>query len=93
MSLLVDRLVRAGFIRRDRDPADGRRVALRLTDSGSRAVRTRSLLDPERVRALLASLPADERSAAVAGVLTLARAARRLSNSSITQNSMPKGRS
>lgn len=78
MSLLVDRLEGAGLVRRDRDPGDGRRVLLALTDAGARVVRGRSLLDPDRVRALLALLPAEERAAGVDGLVTLARAAERL---------------
>lgn len=78
MSLLVDRLTKAGLIRRDRDGDDGRRVALRLTTAGERAARASSLLDPERVRQLLASLSQPDRAASVAAVLTLAQAARRL---------------
>lgn len=77
MSLLVDRLVKAGMIRRDRDPADGRRVALRLTPAGVRVVTQRSLLDPGRVRALLSKLTPEERALGVEGVATLAKAARR----------------
>ena len=77
MSLLVDRLVKAGMIRRDRDPADGRRVALRLTPAGVRVVTQRSLLDPGRVRTLLSKLTPDERALGVEGVATLAKAARR----------------
>jgi DNA-binding MarR family transcriptional regulator len=78
MSLLVDRLVHAGLIRRERDSDDRRRVALRLTAAGDRAAAARSLVDPERVRALLASLAPGERAASVEGVVTLANAARRL---------------
>lgn len=78
MSLLIDRLVRGGLVRRERDPADGRRVALRLTGAGARAAASRSLLDPDRVRALLDVLTAEERSIGVDGLVTLARAARRL---------------
>jgi MarR family transcriptional regulator, temperature-dependent positive regulator of motility len=80
MSLLVDRLARAGLLARDRDPEDGRRVLIRLTAPGERVVSSRSLLDPERVRALLATLTPAERARSVDGLATLARAARRLSS-------------
>lgn len=79
MSLLVDRLERAALVRRDRDPGDGRRVLLRLTEAGSRAVRGRSLLDPDRIRLLLAALTPAERAAGVDGLVTLARAAQKVS--------------
>ena len=78
MSLLVDRLERAGLVRRDRDPGDGRRVQLRLTEGGVKAVRGRSILDPDRVRALLAALTPAERSVGVEGLVTLARAAQKV---------------
>lgn len=91
MSLLVDRLAGAGLVRRDRDPDDGRRVLLRLTEAGTRAVRGRSLLDPDRVRTLLATLTPSERTAGVDGLLTLARAAQRVAAGSSFQSS--RGRS
>jgi len=78
MSLLVDRLGRAGLLERNRDPADGRRVLIRLTVAGERVVSARSLLDPERVRALLAALTPSERVQSVDALTALARAARRL---------------
>src|SRR5215471_18510932 len=36
MCIAVDRLVTGGWVRRDGDPADGRKVRLRLTRSGER---------------------------------------------------------
>ena len=78
ISLLVDRLARAGLIRKDRDPSDRRRIQLRLTAAGERVVQSRSLLDPDRVRVLLASLTPDELTLGVEGLATLARAARRM---------------
>jgi DNA-binding MarR family transcriptional regulator len=78
MSLLVERLVRAGLLRRERDPKDGRRVLVRLSAAGGRLLAGRSPIDPGRVRALLAALTPAERAAGVEGVTTLARAARRL---------------
>lgn len=78
MSLLIERLVRGGLVLRERDPGDGRRVMLRLTDAGARAARARSVVDPDRVRALLASLTPAERAVGVQGLTTLARAAERL---------------
>lgn len=78
MSLSVDRLEALGLVKRERDPSDGRRVALRLTDNGARLARNRSLLDPARVRALLATLSPAERSAGVDAFITMARAAQRL---------------
>ena len=78
MSLSVDRMEALGLVKRERDPSDGRRVALRLTDAGARLARNGSLLDPARVRALLATLSPAERSAGIDAFITMARAAQRL---------------
>ncbi len=78
ISLSVDRMERLGLVKRERDPADGRRVILRLTDAGLKLARGRSLLDPVRVRALLAVLSPAERSAGIDAFVTFARAAQRL---------------
>ncbi len=78
MSLSVDRIEGLGLVKRERDVADGRRVILRLTEAGARLVRGRSLIDPVRVRALLALLTPADRSAGIDAFVTLARAAQRL---------------
>lgn len=75
MSLNVDRLVRGGYVRRARDPEDGRRVGLRLTKAGVRIKREKSVLDPERVRGMLRRLSPDECEQAITGLELLARAA------------------
>jgi len=80
MSLTVTRLETEGLVRRERDAADRRRTALRLTAAGERLRLAASLLDPDRVRTLLDSMTPEERSAGVAGVLALARAARSLAH-------------
>jgi DNA-binding MarR family transcriptional regulator len=75
ISIQLARLVRLRLVMREKDSADGRRVLLRLTEAGARIRSQRSLLDPERVRAALALLDGEARSAAVAGLRTLAGAA------------------
>jgi DNA-binding MarR family transcriptional regulator len=75
MSLTVDRLVRSGHIVREKDPADARRVCLRLTSAGLRIKTMEKVLDPERVLAMLARLPAEEREAGLRGLELLAAAA------------------
>jgi MarR family transcriptional regulator, organic hydroperoxide resistance regulator len=75
MSISVERLVSGGYVRRDRDPADGRRVRLLLTAAGARMKAAQSVLDPARVRAMLRHLTADERADALRGLALLARAA------------------
>src|SRR5205085_4506160 len=53
MSLAIDRLEQRGYVRRDRDPQDGRRVLLRITPGGVRLREAKSVLDPVRVEAVL----------------------------------------
>lgn len=75
MSLTVDRLVRAGYVTRDRDAEDGRRVALRLTKDGARVKERKSVLDRDLVAAMLGRMKPRERVAALAGLEALAKAA------------------
>jgi len=75
MSLTVDRLVRGGYVQRAADPNDGRRVGIRLTKAGVRIKREKSVLDPERVQAMVQRLSAAERKQAIDGLAILARAA------------------
>ncbi|HWZ32789.1 MAG TPA: MarR family winged helix-turn-helix transcriptional regulator [Bryobacteraceae bacterium] len=75
MSLTVDRLARAGYVVRAADPKDGRRVALRITRAGARLRDQMTVLDPERVRGMLACLKPGERREAIRGLELLARAA------------------
>jgi DNA-binding MarR family transcriptional regulator len=78
LSAALARLGAAGMLRLDCDPGDARRRLVRLTEAGREAVARDSVLDPERVEALLARLSASERRRAVEGLALLAEAARRL---------------
>lgn len=75
MSLAVDRLVRASYVERRRDSADGRRVGLTLTPAGAHIRDANSVLDPDRVRAMLKPLDPAARAQALAGLAFLAEAA------------------
>lgn len=75
MSLMIDRLARAGYVVRSRHPKDGRRVDLRLTKAGARIKSQKSVLDPELVRGMLDQLTSSERKQAIHGLSLLARAA------------------
>jgi len=77
MSLGLDRLERKGYVRRTRDPHDARRVGLTLTASGARLRDAQSVLDPERVRAMLNHLADDDRERALGGLALLADAGQR----------------
>jgi MarR family transcriptional regulator, organic hydroperoxide resistance regulator len=74
MSLAIDRLQDKGYVRRDRDPRDGRRVLLRISESGLRVREAKSVLDPVRVESVLAQLSSADRAAALRGLALLARA-------------------
>ena len=78
LSAAVKRLAGLGYIRVDRAARDRRVTHLRLAAAGADAMRDSSVLEPVRVRRLLATLTARERKAALAGLALLARAARRL---------------
>jgi len=75
MSLNVDRLEHAGYVRRDRDRLDARRVELRLTRAGDRLKQQQKLLDPELVATLLNRLNGADRAIALQGLELLAQAA------------------
>lgn len=75
MSLTVDRLVRAGYVTRDRDPIDARKVALRLTKDGARVKERKSVLDRELVAAMLGRMKPRDRAAGLSGLEMLAKGA------------------
>jgi DNA-binding MarR family transcriptional regulator len=75
MSLMVDRLVAGGWVVREKDTHDARRVQLRLTAAGERMKQASTVLDPQLVRALLDRLTPQQRQAAVDGLGILAAAA------------------
>jgi MarR family transcriptional regulator, organic hydroperoxide resistance regulator len=74
MSLNIERLVRRGYVSRERSAQDGRRLKLRITPAGVRLREAKSVLDPARVRALLARLSPAQREAGIHGLALLARA-------------------
>ena len=75
MSLTLTRLEDAGYIRRDRDPADRRVMNVRLTEAGARVRDASTSLDLDRVDGLLRVLPPAQRAEAVRGLVLLADAA------------------
>jgi DNA-binding MarR family transcriptional regulator len=74
MSLHIERLVRRGCVSRERAAEDGRRLKLRITAAGLRLREAKSVLDPARVRALLARLTPSERKEGIRGLALLAKA-------------------
>ncbi|MGH7620497.1 MAG: MarR family winged helix-turn-helix transcriptional regulator [Gemmatimonadaceae bacterium] len=75
MSLAIGRLVHRGYVTRIVDPADRRKVQLRLTADGARVTNANSVLEPAFVEDMLAQLSAADRRSALNGLALLARAA------------------
>jgi DNA-binding MarR family transcriptional regulator len=75
MSLMIERLVEGGYVRRTPDERDARRVKLRLTRAGARIKAQQKVLDPDRVGDLLKRLDPQQQRQAVAALAELARAA------------------
>ena len=75
-SVLVKDLERRGFVRRRRDTADERRLAIVLTPEGARRVAADRVLEPDRLAAAIATLPQAQRRTMLTGIERLARAAR-----------------
>lgn len=91
MSLAVDRLEGNGYVTRERDVADRRRVRIRLTEAGVRVRRANSVLDPALVAEMLEQLPAADRGGALRGLQMLARAADASRQAKSTARAAPGG--
>ena len=76
MSLTIDRLERGGYVRRERSPQDGRRVDLRLTETGVGIKKQQKVLEPELIAAMLRHLDPVRRQEALRGLELLAQAAK-----------------
>jgi DNA-binding MarR family transcriptional regulator len=78
MTAAIDHLEKLGLVERRRI---GRKAELRITKAGIERMKSTSVLDADRVDALLARVPASQRTAAVRGIEILAEGARRLMGS------------
>lgn len=92
MSLNIERLVRRGYVSRERAAEDGRRLKLRITPAGVRLREAKSVLDPARVRALLGRLTHEEREAGIHGLELLARAGSEQMEDQSKRNRKGRGR-
>src|SRR5919201_5134165 len=72
-SALADRLVRLGFVERDRDVADRRSVLLRLSAHGERLVSERERRSAERLRRAIEQMTPQERAAVAAALRAFLR--------------------
>ncbi|MFF5406961.1 MarR family winged helix-turn-helix transcriptional regulator [Streptomyces misionensis] len=59
---VISRLIRRGFLDKDRDPQDGRRFLLRLTDDGLRAHRKLTVRTARMNQVFLAPLSTEEQT-------------------------------
>ena len=78
LSAAIARLSELGYLTSKPNDTDRRKRELRLTARGAEAIASTSVLNAERVQALLDKLTPDERKAAVRGLALLGRAARKL---------------
>ena len=73
MSIAIGRLVNQGYVTRVLDPADRRKVQLRLTEAGVGICAANSVLEPTLVAEMLDQLSAPDRKAALRGLELLAQ--------------------
>ena len=80
LSAAIARLADLGYLTNEQNGMDRRKRELRLTARGAEAIASTSVLNAERVRAVLGKLKPAERKAVLNGLALLARAARRLND-------------
>ncbi len=78
LSAAIARLAELGYLKSDAPTSDKRQRELRLTSLGEEAMAATSVLDRDRVGALVSQLTPTERKVAARGLALLARAARQL---------------
>jgi DNA-binding MarR family transcriptional regulator len=75
MSVMIKSLAARGFVQRERDAGDERRLAITLTDTGRQRVAADTVLRQDDLAAALARLDPDTRIALLHGMAQLADAA------------------
>jgi DNA-binding MarR family transcriptional regulator len=75
MSISVDRIIKLGYVKREKDKKDARKTNLTLTVKGNKIKITKSVLDPDLVEGVLNRLNTTERKLAIDGLGLLAYAA------------------
>jgi DNA-binding MarR family transcriptional regulator len=80
LSATISRLEKLGYLSSTPAANDKRQRELKLTARGAEAIAATSVLNAERVSALMKKLTREERDAAVKGLALLARAAREIGN-------------
>jgi len=77
MSISIDRIMKLGYVKKEKDQKDARRTNLTLTYEGNVVKQSRSVLDSDRVENLLNQLTLPEREQAIGGLRLLAAAAQK----------------
>jgi len=80
LSAAIQRLEQLGYLQRRKVPRDRRNVGITLTQQGAKAMAETSVLDSERVSAVLAKLSRAEKKRALEGLVLLAKASRQTVN-------------
>ena len=88
MSIQVSQLVRRGYIRRRAIRGDARKTGLTITAAGNSVKKQNTVLDPDLVRSLFASMPEAELESGLRGIERLARYAAMLTR----RNARSRGR-
>ena len=78
MSVMIKSLAARGFVQRERDAGDERRLAITLTDHGRQRVAHDTVLRPDDLATALAALDPDTTTALLHGMARLADAAENL---------------
>ena len=91
MSLTMDRLVRGGYVVRERSAEDRRRLDLRLTPAGLRIKKQQKVLEPELVASVLSHLDERKRKQALRGLELLAEASRAMIDSGDLNRFLKRG--
>jgi DNA-binding MarR family transcriptional regulator len=92
MSIAVDRLLRQGYVVRDRAESDARVRHVRLTTAGERLRAAQKVLEPQLVRAMLSRLSPAERRDALRGLELLGTAAREQTKERRSNQPLPRQR-
>ncbi len=92
MSIAVDRLVRHGYVLRDRAQSDARVRHVRLTAAGERLRAAQRVLEPRLVRAMLSRLSPADRRMALRGLELLGAAAREQTKERRSDQPLPRQR-
>ena len=92
MSIAVDRLVRQGYVVRDRAKSDARVRHVRLTAAGERLRAAQKVLEPRLVRSMLSHLSPADRRDALRGLELLGSAARDQTRERRSDQPLPRQR-